>query len=367
MLTILSIGASLCLLGVLMALYHAFFFSEASEEQALRLVVRNRVSLANPLPLSYQQKINQVAGVRESVIFQWFGGVYKDARDPQNFFARLAVEPDKLFTVYPEYVTAEEQRRAFQQERTACLVGRKLAGRLGFRLGDRIVLKGDIFPIDVELIVRGIYDSERDNENLFFHFDYLREAMGSERGDMVGTYVLIADSPDSVSRIAAEIDEMFRNSPLQTKSESERAFELSFLAFLGNVKLFLLSICAAVTFTILLVSGNTMAMSVRERVREVGILKTLGFSRGTVMGVMVAESVAISLIGGVLGLALAAGLCDLLRRSPATVADMNRLTLPPSVILLCLVVAALIGVISSLWPAWTASRRSIVEALRFTD
>jgi len=367
LLTTLSIAASLCLLGVLMALYHAFFFSEASAEQALRLLTRNRISLANTVPVSYMDKIRQVPGVREVIIMQWFGGTYKDARDPRNFFARFAVEPEKLFTVYSEYRVPGEQRKAFLQERTACLVGRKLADRLGFRLGDRIVLKGDIFPITLELTVRAIYESRRDNENLMFHYAYLREALPRSRQDMVSTFGLLADRPESVPRIAEAVDEMFRNAPVQTKTESERAFELSFISFLGNVKLFLLSICAAVTFTILLVSASTMAMSVRERVREVGILKTLGFTPAAILGVIVAESVFIALLGGVLGLALATGICALLRQAPSLVTDMSRLTISPTVFALSLLIAGLIGVVSSLVPAWSASRRPIVESLRFTD
>ncbi len=367
-LTILSIAASLCLLGVLGALYYMFFLTEATEDQALRLVVRNRVSLARPLPFSYREKIRQIPGVKEVMVFQWFGGTYKDARDPNNFFPRLAVDADRLFTVYPEYRVPEDQKQAFLRERTACLIGRKLANRLGLKLGDKVQLVGDIFPVTLELTIRGIYDSERDNENLFFHNDYLQELTKSLGwGEWVSTYVIRAETIDDVPRIAEAVDAMFRNSPAQTKTETEKQFEVSFLAFLGNVKLFLLSVCGAVTFTILLVSGNTMAMSVRERVREVGVMKTLGFERGTILGVIVAEAVLISLIGGVLGLLLAAGLCEVMRRMPSTFTDMSRVAMPAEVWGLAMLVAALIGVVSSIVPAWNAANRPIVEALRYED
>jgi putative ABC transport system permease protein len=174
-------------------------------------------------------------------------------------------------------------------------------------------------------------------------------------------------SADDATRISKAIDDMFRNSPLQTKTETEKAFELSFLAFLGNVKAFLLSICAAVTFTILLVSGNTMAMSVRERVREVGILKTLGFTRGTIMSMMLGESIVIALIGGALGLGLAAGMCALARQAPSMFTDMSRIHIPLPVIGVGMAVALVIGLVSSFIPAYGASRKSIVEALRVTD
>ncbi len=300
-LTVLSIAASLCLLGVLGALYHMFFLSQETDQQALRLVVRNRVSLARPLPLYYRRKIKQVPGVREVMVFQWFGGTYKDSRDMKNFFPRFAVDADKLFAVYPEYVTPPEQQRDFLRERTACLVGRKLADRLGFHLGERITIKGDIYPVDLELTIRGIYESSRDNENLFFHNDYLREAMAGPRGEMVGTFAIRVERAEDVPAVAEAVDAMFRNATMQTKTETEKQFELSFLSFLGNVKLFLLAICGAVTFAILLVSGNTMAMSVRERVREVGILKTLGFTRGAILTMIVGESIFIPLVGGLFG------------------------------------------------------------------
>ncbi|MBL8295052.1 MAG: ABC transporter permease, partial [Bryobacterales bacterium] len=309
LLTILSIAASLCLLGVLAAIYFVFYHSEPTADQALRLIVRNRISLANPLPISYMAQIKQVAGVREAMIFQWFGGTYKDNRDTANFFARFGVEGEKLTTVYPEYRLPAEERQAFLRERTACLVGRKTATRLGFKVGDKIQLKGDIFPVNLDLTVRGIYDSEKDNENLLFHFEYLNEAIPKGRRDQVANFVIRMERPEDAASIAKQVDDLFRNATNQTKTETEQAFTLSFLAFLGNVKAFLFAICGAVTFTILLVSGNTMAMSVRERVREVGILKTLGFTPGTILFLLVGEAVAIALAGGALGLLLAYGIC----------------------------------------------------------
>lgn len=363
-LTILSIAASLCLLGVLAAIYFVFYHSEPTADQALRLIVRNRISLANPMPISYMAQIKQVPGVREAMIFQWFGGTYKDNRDTANFFARFGVEAEKLTTVYPEYRLPAEERQAFLSERTACLVGRKTASRLGFKLGDKIQLKGDIFPVNLDLTVRGIYDSEKDNENLLFHFEYLNEAIPKGRRDQVANFVIRMERPEDAASIAKQVDDRFRNATNQTKTETEQAFTLSFLAFLGNVKAFLFAICAAVTFTILLVSGNTMAMSVRERVREVGILKTLGFTPGTILFLLVGEAVAIALAGGALGLLLAYGICRVMREAPSTFADFSAITLPPPIVALCLAVSALIGVVSSMVPAWSASRRSILDALR---
>ena len=365
-LTLFSIAASLCLLGLLMAIYYSFYFTEATKEQSLRLITRNKVSLANPLQLSYLPKIRQVPGVEEAMIFQWFGGVYKENK-PENFFGRFAVEPDRMFKLFPENKISEEERKAFISERVACIVGEKTAARHKMKLGDRLTLVGDIFPVKLELVVRGIYHSDLDNENLFFNYEYLNESLPARRRDAVSAFSIRMDKPENANAIAKGIDDQFRNSPYQTKTETEKAFQLSFLAFLGNVKAFLMSICAAVTFTILLVTGNTMAMSVRERVKEVGILKTLGYTPGIILSLLIGESLVISLVGGVLGLGLAAMLCSALRNMPSTFADMSRVSIVPPIAAIGLAVSLFIGLISSLIPAYGASRRPILEALRVND
>ncbi|MFN0102610.1 MAG: ABC transporter permease [Bryobacteraceae bacterium] len=366
-LTVLSIAASLSLLGFLLAIYNMFYFEPSSADQAMRLITRNRVSLANPLPQSYQARIAAVPNVTETIIFQWFGGTYKDNRDPNNFFGRFAVEPEKLWNIYPEYKTPEDQKKAFLQERTACLVGRKLMKRLNLQLGDRVTIVGDIFPVTLNFVIKAVYESERDNENMIFHFNYLNESLPASRRDTVGLFVLRMAKPEDATQIAQDVDAMFRNAPQQTRTETERAFELSFLAFMGNVKAFLFAICAAITFTVLLVSGNTMAMSVRERVKEVGILKTLGFTNGKILSILLGESVLIAIVGGAIGLGLTVFFCSMLRNAPSTFADMGRLMTPPWVLGSSMGIAVLVGLLSSFIPAWSASRRSIIDAMRVTD
>src|SRR5882724_560486 len=365
-LTILSIAASVSLLGMLMAIYAAFYVSEPPPAQALRLAVRNKVSLVFPLPEAYQEKIKSIPGVREVMAQQWFGGVYKDS-PPENLFARFAIDPDKIFTVRSEMVLPEEQKTAFQRERTACLIGRQLAEKINAHLGDRITLQGDIFPVTLELTVRAIYDTEQNNETLYFHRKYLDESIQGALKSQVGMFMVLADSADSVPRIVRAVDDEFRNSTTQTKTESEANFQLGFINALGNVKAFLLSICAAVTFTVLLVSGNTMAMSVRERVREVGVLKTLGFTRQAILGMILGEAMVLAVVGGAIGIAFAAGLCALVRKAPAYVGQLKTLSIHPPVALACLGVAVAIGLISSMIPAWSASGVPIVEALRSND
>ena len=365
-LTILSIAASLSLLGIFMAIYAAFYLSEPTPEQALRLATVNKVSLVFPMPEAYREKIKRISGVREVMVSQWFGGVYIDNR-PEHMFARFAIEPDKIFTIRGEMKLPEEQKIAFQRERTACLIGRQLSEKIGKHLGDRITLQGDIFPVTLEFTVRAIFDSEENNEILYFDRKYLDESINGAMKNKAGMFTILADNPDSIPRIARAIDDEFRNSTTQTKTETERVFQLAFINALGNVKAFLLSICAAVTFTVLLVSGNTMAMSVRERVREVGVLKTLGFTRESILGMILGEAVLLALIGGAIGLGIAVGLCSVVRKAPGFIGQMKTLSIHPPVALACLAVAAAIGLISSLVPAWGAARTPIVEALRTSD
>jgi putative ABC transport system permease protein len=360
-LTICSVAASMCLLGLLLAMYHAFFFAEPAPESALRLVTRNRISLATVMPISYRERIKQVPGVKEAMVSQWFGGLYKE---PRFMFARFAVEPEKLFKIDSEFRMPADQQAAFVRERSACIVGRKLANRFNFKIGDRITLVGDIFPGNYEFTVRGIYDSKENNENLYFNLEYLFQSLPAGRRDFAGTIMTLADSPDNVPRIAQQIDDMFRNAPTQTRTETEQQFLLGFLNMMGNVKMILLSICAAVTFTIILVCANTMAMSARERVKEVGVLKTLGFTNANVLSIILGEAAVISLLGGVFGWMIASGLATLLKALPGFF--IQNLSTGGVVGIALLAVALLIGVVSSFIPAWNASRTTILEALRYS-
>ncbi|HUI55467.1 MAG TPA: FtsX-like permease family protein [Bryobacteraceae bacterium] len=363
-LTILSIALSMCLLGVMLALYHAFYLRAAAPEEARRLVVRNRISLTVTLPAFYAARIRQVPGVQEVMVDQWFNGTYKDARDPNNFFARMAIEPDKLFRVYPEYRIPEDQKQAFLRERTACLVGRELANKFHFQPGDRLNLVGDIYPGNFEFTVRGIFDSPRSSDILYFNNEYLEQSLPEARRGQVGAFYVVVDRPDSASRVAAAIDGVFHNATVQTKTETEQAFVIGFLALLGNVKAMLLGISAAVMFTILLVSANTMAMSTRERVHEVGVLKTLGFTPAVILSLILGEACLISMAGGAVGYLISMTLTGGIRKSPYGGMLPPVKTFETSVALTCIFTACVIGLISSLVPALNASRTSIVTALR---
>ena len=362
----LSISVSLCLLGVMMAIYHAFYFQTASPYQALRLIARNRVSLAFGMPQSYREKILQVPGVRDAGVSQWFGGMYIDRR-PEHMFARFAVEPAKLLILRGEMQMPDDQKKTFLNERTACIVGRALATKQNFQLGQKITIQGDIFPYNMELTIRGIFDAPENDELLYFNRDYLEESLPVGRRGSAGTINILAASPEDVPRIETAVDDLFHNSTTQTKTESESAFSLSFVSMLGNVKAFLLAILGAVTFTILLVSANTIAMSVRERVREVGILKTLGYTPGDILAIILGEALVIALTGGVVGIILASIMTGGVRKMPTLMDQLQHLTLLPQVAAVCLAVAALIGLVSAIIPAFNASRMSILDALRSTD
>ena len=366
-LTISSIAVSLCLLSVLLSMYHALFFGQATPGQALRLVVRNRVSLAQTMPLAYEQKILKVPGVVAASAWNWFGGIYKDNRDQRNFFARFGVEPSAFLRIRTQMEMPADQRNAFLKEKTACILSDDLAEKLNLKIGDRIILQGDIYPVNLNLTVRGIFSDPDAQSSLFFNMAYLRDALPLAARNRNSTVAILADSPDDVPRIAKQIDQMFDESPAQTKTESEQQFALSFVSFLGNIKLFLLSICAAVTFTILLVSGNTMAMSVRERIKEVGVLKTLGFTNDTILGIIIGEALTIALIGGVIGVLLA-GFLDVGvgKAGQAMMSQLHGLSVTPLIAVISLGVALLIGLISSFIPAWNAARTNILDSLRFS-
>ncbi|MBO0861149.1 MAG: ABC transporter permease [Chloracidobacterium sp.] len=369
-LTIGSLMVSLCLLVMLMAMYKVLFYgSEQTPAQAVRIMMRHKVSLAQSIPLSYEGKIRQVPGVKAVSVRQWFGGTYRDARDPKNFFARFGVRPADLFIAYPEYVISEEEKQAFERERTGCVASRPLAEKFGWKPGERIMLVGDFFPTTLELKLVGVFEEPNKFEALFFNWDYLRDSLkaaGTLDLDFTSQYLVLADSPDDVPRVTKAIDDMFDNSPYPTKSESEQSFVLSFVGFLGNLKLFLLAIGGAVTFTILLVSANTLSMSVRERIREVGVLKTLGFTPGTIFGILLGEGAMIAILGGVLGCALAEGFCLTLRNAPIPIQQIKVMNVTPLIAAISLLIALLVGLVSAMIPAAGAARRPILDSLRHT-
>jgi putative ABC transport system permease protein len=372
-LTIASIAVSLCLLTLLLAVYRALFLApELTPGQALRLVTHHKVSLTQDLPVAYEEKIEQISGVRAVTSLRWFGGMYKDASDPRNQFARFAIEPQSFFEVYPEVVLPRQQASAFQEQKTACIASQALADRLGWTLGERIVLMGDTTPITLELSLVGIFSEPAHTPVLYFNRAYLEDSLppGDPRRGTVQQFYVGAASKGDVPRIASTIDALFENSPAPTMTESEHAFMLSFASFLGNVKVFLLAIGCAVTFTILLVLANTISMSTRERFREVGILKTLGFTRAEILMMIAGESAVIGLAGGALGCMFATMLCAAISKSAAHGANflqmLKTMAVTPAMTLLILSIAVVVATFSAFVPALSAARISIVKSLGYT-
>ncbi len=359
-LTVLSVAASLFLLGILLTVYAAFFHRPTADDQARRLITRHKVSLTQMLPAYYGERIAQLDGVEAVAGMNWFGGVYKDNK-PEEFFARFAAEPEEVFEVYSEFRMPQDQYEAFRSDRQGLAVGRMTADRVGLELGQRITIRGDIFPVDLELTVRAIFDGP-DTDTTYFHRKYLQEGLPEDIQDLTGFYTIRTAGVDAVGPVARAVDEMFRNAPEPTKTETEAAFQLGFINQMGNIKLFLLSIAGAVVFTIMLVSANTMAMTVRERIREVGVLKTLGFTSTGVLALILSEAAVTALIGGCLGVAGAMLASSFLEKAAA--GFFSGFVMPAWGAPFCLGVALVIGIASSLVPALSASHARITEALR---
>lgn len=353
-LTIVSVGFSLLLLTLMMTLWRSFYLDNGSAESAERLVVRHRVSLTFALPGYYREKIRSVPGVVAVVPVSWFGGLYKDDK-PENFFAQFGTDPEEFFKVYRDEEISPKELEDWQHDRQGVIVDSTLAKKYGWKLGDRMVLKGTIYPVNLELNVRGIFHATPDDQSVYFNAKYVEEAVPSFKGK-AGTFGILAASPGDVSKIASAVDDMFHNSPQPTKTESEKAFGLEFVAMLGNVKAFILSICSAVVFATLLVSANTMAMSIRERTREVAVLKTLGFTRQTVLNLFVGEAVTLALIGGLVGAGCAYLLVMAFTHSSQAVGFFTIMNVSPGTVLLAMLVAGLVGFLSAVVPSYQASR-----------
>ncbi len=360
-LTVLSIAFSLLLLTLMMTIWRGFYLDQGSAESAERLVVRHRVSLTFNLPGYYREKIRAVPGVVAVVPVSWFQGIYKDQK-PENFFARFGTDPDEFLKVYRDFQIPDDQVKAWQRDRQGAIVDDSLAKKYGWKIGDRIYIQGDIYPVNLELTVRGIFHTEPDNKSIYFNAKYVEEAVDFFKG-RAGTFSILADSPTDVSKIASAVDDTFRNSPQPTKSESEKAFGLEFVAMMGNVKAFILSICSAVVFATLLVSANTMAMTIRERTREVAVLKTLGFTRRGVLGLFVSEAVSLSLLGGLIGAGLGWLMVFGLTHSPQFFSFFP-LVVTPGIGLVALLASGVVGLLSAALPSYNASKVNIVDGLR---
>jgi putative ABC transport system permease protein len=364
-LTILSVLIAFLLFGFLGAIKQALV-GGVDLTDANRLIVRHRVSIIQSLPLAYMNRIGRIPGVVSVTPFIWFNGIYQD---PKNFFGSFPVDPTGLLDMYPEISLPAAQRKAWLETRTGAIVGRGLADRFGWKIGDRIPLVSPIWPKAGpneawEFEIVGIYDAGRkgaDTSGFYFRYDYFDEARQVGKGS-IGWYTVRVDSADHAAAISKAIENEFANSPAETKSESEGAFAQGFVQQFGDIAAIVLSILVAVFFTIMLVAGNTMAQSVRERTNELGVLKAIGFSNERVLGIVIAESFTIAALGGLLGLGFS--LIIVAAAAPALATYLPGFFLPTKDLVAGTGLVVVLGLVAGILPALAAMRLRIAEALR---
>jgi putative ABC transport system permease protein len=365
LLTVLSIAVAFLLYGYLCAI-RAGLLAGVTVAGQDRLVVRHKVSIIQLLPVSYRERIERIPGVQQVIHATWFGGIYQE---PRNFFPQIPVEPEAYFRMYPEFRLPPDQMKAWLAKRTGAVVGRKTAIKHGFKVGDRIPIQATVWRRSGnqptwEFDLVGIYegrDKATDETQLFFRYDYFDEARSPGAKGQVGWYVVRVADPARSEEVARHIDEEFSNSPWETKAESEKAFVSSFARQIGDIALIIRAILSAVFFTILLIAGNTVAQSVRERTGEIGVMQAIGFTRAAAVRLVLAESMLLAATGGVLGLGLA---WVLIAHWDPTGGALPAFYLATEDLVSGAGFVAVLGLVTGLFPALRAARVNLAEALR---
>ena len=363
-LTLLGLVVAILAFGLLSTVVDAWY-AGAEGASTARLVTRNAISLVFPLPLTYAQKIRQVEGVSAVSSANWFGGIYKE---PKNFFPQFAVDGQTYFELYPEFIFDAAEKRSFQRDRKGVVVGRKLADTYGFKVGDGITLKGTIFPGNWDFVVRAIYDGKDakvDTAQFFFHWDYLNETMkrlSPRRSSQVGVYVVELSNPGRAAQISREIDALFANSLAETLTETEKAFQLSFVSMTEAIVVAIRIVSFLVIVITLAVMANTMSMTARERIAEYATLKALGFTPRFVVGLIVGESLAIACIGGCIGVVLTFPVARAFAREMGSLFPVFNVSIGTVALqFACMVV---VGLVAATFPSRYAARVTIVDGLR---
>lgn len=364
-LTLASIVVAFLLFGLLKTMQGALAMG-ADLAGIDRLATMHKTSLIQQFPLSYLNRIRGVDGVVAATSFNWFGGIYQNER---NQVAAMTTEPATFFDVYPEYVLPKEQRDDWLSDRASMIVGKTTAERFGWKVGDIIPLRSAFYRksdgSDVwDMRLAGIYEAANgDNASLYFHYDYLNESLSENGGrNSIGFVIFKIENPDEAAQVSARIDALFANSPAETKTSTERAFIQGFANQMGDIATIVTAVASAVFFTMLLVTGNTMAQSVRERINEIAVLKTLGYSKHTIAGLVLTESFLITAIGGALGLGLAALAAQ---RVGALLAQyFPVIGIPASAYMTGAVLVVVLSLLAALLPSLEASRLKITDALR---
>ena len=364
-LTLLSIIVAFILFGFLAAIQQALVGGVALAG-ADRLIVREKVSIINLLPVSYEARMDRIPGVDFSTHQTWFGGIYQD---PKNFFMQNPVEPEKFLKIHPEVILPPDQEKAWLATRTGAIVGRRTAERFGWKIGDKIPIRSTIWSqangnLTWTFDIVGIYDGKdkgTDTTPLFFRYDYFDEARQQGKG-LVGWYTIRIKDPTQAAEVAKRVDAEFENSPAETKTEPEGAFIQGWASQLGNIVLIVAAILSAVFFTILLVTGNTMAQAVRERTGELGVLKAIGFTNTQVVALVLAESCLLTVLGGIIGLGLALAVTPAIAQPLAGLLPM--FFLPGRALLIGFGLSIALGLVTGVFPALQAMRLRVADALR---
>ncbi len=363
-LTLAGLVVAILAFGVLQTIVGAWYAGVDSAVPS-RLITRNAISFALPLPRAYEARIRDVEGVRGVTSINWFGGIYKD---PKNFFPQFAVDAETYFDIYPEILLPDDVRRELLRDRRGAIVGRKLADRHGFKPGDVIQLRGTIFPGDWEFVIKGVFDgrdSKVDTSQLFFRSDYLNETLrvrSSAQADLVGFYVIDVADIDRVAEVSQAVDDVFRNSPAETRTETERAFQIGFVKQSEAIIVSIRLVSFVVIFIILAVMANTMALTARERLSEYATLKALGFGPGYVARLILGESMLIALVGGAAAIVLTPVFTAQLGRLTATL--FPTLFVSGTTVAMQAAAALAVGILAALFPMRRAAGVSIVEGLR---
>jgi putative ABC transport system permease protein len=362
-LTVLGMVVAVLAFGLLQTVVGAWY---ANSEQAspTRLVTRNSISLVFPLPLAYRAKIRAIDGVRAIGFANWFGGIYKE---PKNFFPQFAID-DNYLDLYPEFVIDEAGKREFQRNRKGCVIGRKVAEEHGLKVGDTMTLKGTIYPGEWDFVVSAIYTGatrNTDRTQMFMHWEYINETLkrvAPRRADQVGVYVVEVASADRMGEVAAAIDGQFRNSTAETLSETEKAFQLGFVAMVEAIVVAIRLVSYLVIVIIMAVMANTMAMTARERIAEFATLKALGFGPGFLVALILGESALLAGVGGCLGVILTFPVSETFSHHIGTVFPVFQISQDTVLLQLCCVAA--VAVLAAAVPSWRAASVNIVDGLR---
>ena len=328
-------------------------------EGANRIVVQSAISLATLLPYAQEAKIREIPGVADVCKLQWIGAYYKEKK---NFFANFAVDHDRMASVFDDYKIDPKEMAAFKNDRQGCIVGSDLVKRYGWKIGDRITLKKQIFSYDPELTIRGIYHHPVNTAALYFHMDYHQQSIGNV--GQVGTFWVKIKNPNQMAAISQQIDAMFKNSEYPTETVTEKQFQASFMAMMGNIKLLFGSISTCAVFMVILLGAITMSMSARERVTEIAVLKAIGFTRGKVLALMLTEFALLTLCGGALGVfgaTVTYAIVDMGQKTQGFLVDFK---IFPMTMWIGLGTSLLVGLLAGGWPAVTATRMSVVDGLR---